>query len=115
MTPARWKKTLLEVTVGTYINPGEAKELAGFIDQLAAVQHDRDQYKGWWEQSCQHVKEALELLGVDVSVDGYVPDTWTLREQCAAAKERIAELDAAKPTEPKYYFDLRPLKAKEPQ
>lgn len=38
----------------------------------------------------RHVKEALELLGVDVSVEnGYVPDSWTLREQCYIAKGKL--------------------------
>lgn len=37
-----------------------------------------------WDTSCEHVKQALELLDVDVSVDGYVPDTWTLLDQCKA-------------------------------
>jgi hypothetical protein len=36
-----------------------------------------------------HVKEALELLGVDVSTNGYIPDSWTLREQCHLAGRRI--------------------------
>lgn len=91
--PQKWKCGTVESEemVGKYY-PSIVCDLR---NQLTAAQADRDQYKEWWEQSCQHVKEALELLGVDVSVDGYVPDTWTLREQCAAAQSRIAELEAA--------------------
>ncbi len=49
-----------------------------------------DELKEHWRTCCQHVKEAIELLGVDVSAGtGYVPDTWTLREQCKLAKDTI--------------------------
>lgn len=41
-----------------------------------------------------HVAEALELLGVDISVNGYIPDPWTLREQCKIAGDRLAALTA---------------------
>ena len=40
----------------------------------------------------RHVKEALELLGVDVS--RYIPDSWTLREQCHMAKQQLATVTA---------------------
>ena len=53
-----------------------------------------------------HVKEALELLGVDVS--GYVPDSWTLREQCDLARRRLA---AAEEREKRLLEDNMRLKA----
>lgn len=44
-----------------------------------------------------HVAEALQLLGVDISVDGCIPDSWTLREQCHLSKVKLglarAQLD----------------------
>ena len=40
----------------------------------------------------EHVKEALVLLGVDVSLNGYIPDSWALREQCLKAKQTIDKL-----------------------
>lgn len=37
----------------------------------------------------RHVKESLGLLGVDVSAEGYIPDSWTLREQCKIAGDKL--------------------------
>lgn len=55
------------------------QQLATATEQLQAVH--------------SHVAEALQLLGVDISVDGYMPDSWTLREQCHLAKQQLAERD----------------------
>lgn len=63
--------------------------------QLAAMTVDREQYREWWETSCAHVKEALEFLGVDVGVDGYIADTWTLRLECKLAGDKLRKLEAA--------------------
>ena len=39
-----------------------------------------------------HVKEALELLGVDVNVEtGRIPDSWTLREECHGAARKMGQ------------------------
>lgn len=67
-------------------------EIGCLKEQLTQSQAAVDQYKQWWETSCLHVKEALELLGVDVSADGYAPDTWTLREQCKRNAATLAAM-----------------------
>jgi hypothetical protein len=46
----------------------------------------------------QHVKESLEFLGCDISVkNGYIPDSWTLREQCKIAGQKLRAATGGKP------------------
>lgn len=78
-----------------YMGSVHARELR---KQLAARDVELAEAKAQLQTVHNHVKEALELLGVDVSVDGYIPDSWTLREQCAKAKaeiERLREVGSA--------------------
>jgi hypothetical protein len=85
-------------------------QLTTLTTKLATAEQEKDQFKGFWETACQHVKESLELLGVDVSVNGYVPDTWTLREQCRKSKQERDALEArVKELEDRYENCIRSM------
>jgi hypothetical protein len=67
------------------------------LDEIERLQAAREvarlkEIEGFWHTSCEHVKEALELMGVDVTVAGFVPDTWTLREHCKMKADEIERL-----------------------
>ncbi len=55
--------------------------------ELTAAQAEAQEAREKLNTVHTHVKESLELLGVDVSVNGYIPDSWTLREQCKLAAD----------------------------
>ena len=63
-------------------------------DQIAALTQRLEQATAYLNTVHAHVKEALELLGVDVSVAGYIPDSWTLREQCHLAGKRLTAAES---------------------
>lgn len=61
------------------------------IENITKLRLQLAETKGQLQAVHSHVAEALQLLGVDISVDGYVPDSWTLREQCHLAKQQLDE------------------------
>lgn len=63
---------------------------AALTQQVAELTVELSETRDQLQTVHAHVKEALELLGVDVSVDGYIPDSWTLREQCHLAGNELA-------------------------
>ena len=64
-------------------------ELARLECEKAAAERERGEAKEQLQTVHSHVAEALSLLGVDISVNGYIPDSWTLREQCHIAKGKL--------------------------
>lgn len=61
-------------------------------EEIEALQNKVEHFRSLWNTSCEHVAESLELLGVDTSVNGYPADTWTLREQCKIAGDKLRAL-----------------------
>jgi hypothetical protein len=82
-----------QVAEGVLVNT----DMPRLLDEIERLQAAREvarlkEIEGFWHTSCEHVKEALELMGVDVTVAGFVPDTWTLREQCHIKAGEIERL-----------------------
>jgi hypothetical protein len=82
-----------QVAEGVLVNT----DMPRLLDEIERLQAAREvarlkEIEGFWHTSCEHVKEALELMGVDVTVAGFVPDTWTLREHCKMKADEIERL-----------------------
>lgn len=84
----KWRDNYMTVADAVAAESESAEHLA---DIARKARNDRDHYKQVFDESCEHVAEACDMLGFNRS-DG-PRDTWTLRESCGRV---VRERDAAR-------------------
>ncbi len=86
MTECEKFETIPSEQILTELMNSQAKEIERLRQQLAEkVEHINILNS--------HVAESLQLLGVETGVNGYIPDSWMLREQCKIAGDKIRDRD----------------------